>query len=283
MRVTWCDDIQSVEIKGIVYINGNLAPCANGFEVTAYDLKERKRYTRLPAHKTKQFTMTVIEDELVLVGGHRDHTSSNQISVWKSGKKEWAEYPPMPTPRRSPSTTYCKNNTSLVVAGGFWKEYRAEVEILNVVNRQWTTAESLPTKLQGMRSATIYDTWYLMGGKCQGAGDRNVYSVSLAELVSNPSSKKLWKKLPPLNCTFSCPLKFQDSLLAVGGQHMTTKKAMPTIQRYDQVNEVWVEHAELQYALYNCTTFQKSNRIYLLGGYDGDGTVKHKFIYSAFI
>ncbi len=76
----------------------------------------------------------------------------------------------------------------LLVAGGYHGvRLQASVEVLDVSNMQWSTGPSTPTPWAAMKSMTIDDTWYLMGGHCEGANlGPDVYSVSLETLVHTP-------------------------------------------------------------------------------------------------
>ncbi len=89
----------------------------------------------------------------------------------------------MPTSRHVPSATSYKH--WLLVAGGYHGVcLQASVEVLDVSNMQWSTGPSTLTPWAAMKSTTIGDTWYLMGGHCEGANlGPDVYSVSLEALV----------------------------------------------------------------------------------------------------
>ncbi len=68
----------------------------------------------------------------------------------------------MPTPRYYPSAS--SYNNWLVVAGGYHGSSLCVVEILDVGNQQWSTGPSLPTPWESMKSSTVGDTWYPVGG-----------------------------------------------------------------------------------------------------------------------
>ncbi len=184
----------------------------------------------------------------------------------------------MSTPRWGPSATSYKH--WLVVAGGYHGVCLQTVEVLDVSNMQWSTRLSTPTPWSMMKSTTIGDTWYLMGGRCDDVGDSpDVYSVSLEALVSHSSSdsSNIWNKLRSLNCTDSCPLNIGGSLLTVGGWDMKSKKSVSTIQRYVPETNTWVQTGQLSHALYACTFIMTADKVHVMGGYDGNSNLKKLF------
>ncbi len=185
----------------------------------------------------------------------------------------------MSTPRYWPSATSYKH--WLVVAGGYHGDcLQASVEVLDVSNMQWSTRPSTPTPWVRMMSTTIGDTWYLMGGVCQGVcWSPDVYSVSLEALVSHSSSdsSNIWNKIPSLNCTDSCPPNIGGTLLAVGGGDMKSKKPVSTIQRYVPETNTWVQAGQLPHAVCSCTCIMTSDKVHVMGGYDGNSKLKKLF------
>ncbi len=150
-----------------------------------------------------------------------------------------------------------------MVAGGCHRvRLHAGVEILDVSNMQWSTGPSTATPWDLMKSTTIADTWYLMGGECKYLlqSSPDVYSVSLEALVSNSS--------------FSCPLNIGGSLLAVGGRAMNSKKSVSTIQRYVPETNTWVQAGQLPHAVHECTCIMTSDKVHVMGGYDGNSRLK---------
>ena len=267
--------IQSVEVDGTVYVGGGDADKdENGYIVMAYSMQSCKWHT-LPPYSARYFAMTTINNKLILVGGY-DGSVVDQLGVWKTDSNQWIRpFPPMPTPRFHPSATSYKH--WLVVAGGRRKGTLSTVEVLDIDNKQWSTALSTPsTPIQwySMKSTVIGDTWYLMGGCTRNAIDiTDVYSVSLEALVSHsPSdSSKIWNKIAPLNCYHSSPLSLGGSLLALGGYDIKKRCYVSTIQRYVPETNTWVPAGELPHPLQNCTCIMTAGRLHVLGGYSSDG------------
>ncbi len=281
MPVAMSACIQSVEINDTVYAGGGGTDrVEDDYIVMAYNTQSCQWHT-LPPYSTWGFAMTTINNKLVVVGGrNRDHSDSSELGEWQPDSNQWTHpFPPMSTPRWLPSATSYKH--WLVVAGGYHGVCLQTVEVLDVSNMQWSTGPSTPTPWVAMKSTTIGDTWFLMGGVCEKLShySPDVYSVSLEALVSHSSSdcSNIWNKLPSLNCTQSCPLNIGGSLLAVGGWDMKSEKPVSTIQRYVPETNTWVQAGQLPHAVCNCTCIMTSDKVHVMGGYDGNSRLKKLF------
>ncbi len=281
MPIAMSSFIQSVEINYTVYVGGGLTDRhEDAYIVMAYN-KQSCQWHTLPPYSTRFFAMTTINNKLVVVGGkNRDRSDSKELGEWQPDSNQWTHpFPPMSTPRRAHSATSYKH--WLMVAAGYHGVcLHARVEVLDVSNMQWSTGPSTPIPWGRMKSTTIGDTWYLMGGVCEGASlCPDVYSVSLEALVSCSSSGSYnsWNKLPSLNCTDSCPLNIGRSLLAVGGDDMKSKKSVSTIQRFVPETNNWVHAGQLPHALHNCTCIMTSDNVHVMGGYDGNSRLNKLF------
>ncbi len=280
MPVAMFDCIQSVQINDTVYAGGG-GTDRHVYTVMAYNTQSCLWHT-LPPYSTRLFAVTTINNKLVVVGGiNRDNSDSSELGEWQPDSNQWTHpFPPMSTPCWWPSATSYKH--WLVVAGGCHEDcLRASVKVLDVSNMQWSTGQATPTPWRMMKSTTIADTWYLMGGECKSLFESSpdVYSVSLEALVSHSSSdsSNKWNKLPSLNCTESCPLNIGGSLLAVGGWDMKSRKPVSTIQRYVPETNTWVLAGQVPHAVYNCTCIMTSDKIHVMGGDDGNSELKTLF------
>ena len=255
--------IQSVEVDRTVYVGGGDADKdEDNYTVIAYSMQSCKWHT-LPPYSAMSFAMTTINNKLILVGGYNDGSEVDQLGVWKTDSNQWTRpFPPMPTPRSSPSATSYKH--WLVVAGGYKKHSLSVVEVLDIDNKQWSTAPSTPIPWLDMRSTIIGDTWYLMGGNTT-----VVYSVSLEALVSHSASdsSKIWNKIAPLNCNCSSPLSVGGSLLALGGWDIKKECPVSTIQRYVPETNTWVLTGEPPHPLHSCTCIMTAGRLHVFGGF----------------
>ena len=278
MPFAMCDYIQSVDVEGTVYVGGGYADKTNNmYIVMAYDTQSCKWHT-LPPYSAVKFAMTTINNKLVLVGGRHNLDPVDQLGVWQTDSNQWTcPFPPMPTPRHSPSATSYKH--WLVVAGGYRLNYISSVEVLNVDNYQWSTGPSTPTPWQYMKSTTIGDSWYLMGGYGVGVGPTGGYYIYLEDLASHSAtdSSNIWRKLPSTNYSYSCPLNIDGSLLAFGGRDRETNCVVSAIQCYVPETNTWVAAGELPLGVYSCACINTSGKLYMIGGRDTKTTFESTY------
>ena len=272
MPFAMSDYLQSVVVQGIVYVGGGYSSSAENVlhVVMAYDITSGK-WTTLPPYRTRYFAMTAINNQLVLVGG-KDHGggASEMLGVWGAVNKQWTHpYPEMHTARSHCSAVVY--NEWLVVAGGMaGRKSLSSVEVMNTDTKQWFTGPPTPLPWQRMKTATVGDVCYFMGGYTTSYNKTNmVYSVSLSALTST-SERQIWKEISGLQTTFSSPLSISGSLLAVGG--IDKKNNLVTaIHLYQPGTGEWVKIRDLPApARFNCTCAMiTESEILVAGGYGG--------------
>ena len=217
--------VQSVVVQGKAYVGGGSAGSDDSYIVLEYDISSGK-WAMLPPYRARYFAMTVIDNQLVLVGGWEHGHRSKALGVWEAENWSHVPYPDMCTARSECSAVVY--NEWLAVAGGVGNGERlSSVEVMNTDSKKWYAAPPTPTPWSSMRTAIVGDTCYFMGGYTERASyglATEIYIVSLPALLSRLQSRKrgkkhsqLWKEIPGLQATLSTPLSISGSLLAVGG------------------------------------------------------------------
>ena len=270
-------------LKEKVYIGGGYASSVRErLTVMVYDPKQDS-YDTLPPYTFQRFSMAVVNNQLVLVGGMDVQTKkvTNQLGVWNEQSKRWTHpLPPMTTACHSPSVA-THNNRWLVVMGGYdGKTHLSRTEILDTDSKQWYHAASQP--LSHSLPAIIGNMCYLLGGYTKGGtASKKVLSVCLDDLISQavsqpasasaPPTQSPWQSLPdtPLDC--STALAFNGALLAVGGDIWGST----AIYHYQPSSRNWVKAGELPTKQYECTcTVLPSGDLYVAGSYDNKQRVE---------
>lgn len=263
-------NIHSVVLQEKVYVSSG----GGQYTVMVYDSKW-EQWSTLPKHRTKSFGMAVITGKLVLIGGLYGvsymYNVTEEIATWDPQAKNWTNnISPMRTGRHSPAAT--SYNKWLVVAGGCDENGSLVdvVEILDTTTQEWYSAAPLPVMCTQMRSAVVQDEWYLMGCHDE-AESKRVFSVSLPALIlfskaPSQGSSTLWRPLPNPPMSFSAPLAFRESLLAVGGK-TDSGKLSSAIHLYQPWSKNWVKAGELPSELACCTcTELPSGKLLVAGG-----------------
>ena len=114
------------------------------YTVMEYDISSGK-WAKLPRYRTRFFAMTVINNQLVLVGGEEHGDHSKVLGVWRAESKEWTHpYPDMLTARAQGSAAVYKE--WLVVTGGvrYGVGRLSSVDIMNTDSKQWHAAPPTP-------------------------------------------------------------------------------------------------------------------------------------------
>ena len=269
-----------VVFKEKVYIGGGDAKYDHEKQtVMVYD-PEQDSYDILPRYTFWYFSMAVVNNQLVLIGGRAAQVGklTNKLGVWNENLKSWTHsLPPMTTACHAPLVA-THNNRWLVVMGGFdGNNHLSRVEILDTTeSRQWYQAVSLPHPLCRALPATIGNMCYLLGGYTKGGASKKVFSVCLDDLISQavsqstasasaPTTPSPWQSLPDTPLDYSTALAFNGALLAVGGGGFPGSTA---IYHYQPSSRSWIKAGELPTERYRCTcTVLPSGDLYVAGGY----------------
>ena len=249
--------------------------------VVVYDPK-KDSYDTLLTYTYKWFSMAVINNQLVLVGGKDVQTGirTNKLGVWNEKSKRMIHaFPPMSIACNSPSVATHKNRWLVVIGGIGDGTILSRVEILDTIESavQWYHAESLPKPCAQVLPATIGNMCYLLGGYTDGHFPSNkVFSVCLDDLVpptSQPASAPAsptpspWQSLPDTPLTCSTALAFDGALLAIGGNESRA------IHHYLPSSKSWIKAGELpSERFYHMSIILPNGDLYVAGGGGGDAS-----------
>ena len=264
--------VQSVVVQGRVYIGGGWRDRV----IMEYNTSSAKRAC-LPSYQLHSFGMTVINSQLVLVGGRAPDSHSKVLGVWGAKSRKWTHpYPEMPTARSRCSVAIFKE--WLIVAGGLSGGGRAvsSVEVMNTDTKQWHTGQPTPAPWNSMKTAIVGDMCYFMGGYTSTSRysvTDSVHCVSLPALISQAQSRvsrenshPAWKEIHGLGVKFSAPLSISGSLLAVGGRDIASRDDTTAILLYQPDTGKWVKVGDLPTPRSSCTCAMIADREILIAG-----------------
>ena len=264
--------------KGKVYIGGGDASSDRERQtVIVYD-PQQDIYNTLPQYTYLYFSMAVVNNQLILIGGIdvRTEKKTNKLGVWNEQSKTWThQLPPMNTACDSPSVTTLNNRWLVVIGGeGDGDAALSRVDILDTESRQWYHAAPLPQSCYCAAIAIIGDTCYLVGGyTAGGTASRKVLSVNLycliGDAVSQPASAcapptpSPWEALPDTPLIWSTALAINGALLAIGGGWPRPKD----IYLYQPSSRSWIKVGELPTKRSRCgCTVLPSGEVFVAGG-----------------
>ena len=155
--------------------------------------------------------------------------------------------------------------------------------MLNIKNRQWSTAAHLPEPLHSF-SATVSDNClYMMGGAHRHFPSNSVYTYSVSALIQSctqqPTSTSVlslsndikddtgvWGKLADIPGTESTCVTFYGQLLAVGGLG-PDRKPTTGVYMYDQATNSWNVVSHMTTARRYCfAAVLPNNQLMVVGG-----------------
>ena len=276
-------DLLSVVVQGKVYVGGGsdgIVDGENNYIVMEYDVSSGK-WDKLPRYETKQFAMTAINNQLVLVGGKSDELGySRSLGAWRAESKEWIHlFPDMPTARNAPSAVTYKE--WLVVVGGTdsTKRCLSSIDVMNIDNKQWygQYGASIAPAVFSFKTAIVGDLCYFMGGQDEQTHTDMVHSVSLPALISEihlknsrKKDEQIWKRISGLGLHCSTPLFVGGSLLALGGWDKKDRKDVTAIHCYRPKTGEWEKVGNLP-SPRNFSTCAIANGQLLVAGGQHDG------------
>ena len=275
---------QVVVFKGKVYIGGGAAsPDRERQTVMVYD-PQQDSFDTLPSYTCRYFSMAIVNNQLVLVGGVDVQTGkrTNKLGVWNEESRKWTHpLPPITTACESPSVT-SHNNRWLVVMAGFGDGTElSRVEILDTTeSRQWYHAAPLPQTCHDVSTVTIGNTCYLLGGHSGGVSSKKVFCVNLDDLISQALSQPAGASAPPTPSPWmtltdtpkecSTAFSLNGSLLSVGGEQWGST----AIYHYQPSSKNWIKTGELPAERTRCAcTVLPSGEVFLAGGWSNSERV----------
>ena len=233
----------AIILNGIVCIGGGDWNVDDSEYIVQQYSPESGEWSKLPKLPVRGFAMTSLNGQLVLAGGSGD---SDRLTVWDSGRGEWAHpYPPMPTGR--PLLAAVGYQNYLIVACGLM--HRDTVEVLDSSNGRWYSAQPLPVGGHIISSVVVGDRWYVSSFYWKD-DQRHIFWAHLPTLISSATSAahanaaSIWQELPTPPVDDPTLLALQGHLLLVGGWGCVQK-----LHRYDPEARQWRECGQLPFGM----------------------------------
>ena len=268
---------KAVVFKGKVYIGGESSDSVTQQQTVMVFDPQLDSFDTLPPYTYKFFSMALVNNQLVVVGGAdvRTDKMTNQLGVWNELSKTWTHpLPPMTTACNEPSVVVYKNKWLIIVGGHNGSAYLSRVEILDTTRPgQWYLAAPLPQPCYRVSIATIGNMCYLVGGwSTGGRSSRKVYRVCLDDLISQavpqaagtsaPSTPSPWTTMPDTPLTISTALCLNGALMTVGGSGRSA-----IIHHYQPSTMSWIKAGELPTERQGCAcTVLPSGELFVAGG-----------------
>ena len=265
-----------------VYINPGGSNKVYSCQISSGD----QQWSTLPDSRYYYFSLAVIYSLLTSIGGCSDlyvgPCTNTLLSLTGEGReRQWSKvFPPMPTAR----ITFASVTTeqTLVVAGGHDSSKRLDtVEVMNIPNKQWSTAIHMPHPFDQISATICGDQLYVGGGYCEGfEPSQSVLTCSLPDLLQPQSlgaklrtlslanKPGVWRHINELPVARSTLTTLGGHLVAIGG---TDDSDNPTadVCRYDPQTDSW--HVIMKMKTKRCHSLVAvlpEDRLIIVGGGD---------------
>ena len=265
-----------------IYINPRVSKKVYSCQISSGN----QQWSTLPDSHCFYFSLAVIDSLLTSIGGstsqYASPSTNTLLSLTGEGReRQWSEvFPPMPTARYFNASVTTEQ--TLVVAGGHdVSKYLDTVEVMNIPNKQWSTARHMPHPFSSISATICGDQLYLGGGYGEGyKPSQSVLTSSLPDLLrpqslgaklrtlSLANKPGVWRHIKDLPVTRSTLTTLGGHLVAIGG---TDDSNNPTadVRRYDPQTDSWQVIMKMKTKRYRpLVAVLPEDRLIIVGGWD---------------
>ena len=284
-------EAQAVVMGESVYVGGGTAR----YKIFQYSWR-RGVWSTLLGCPVEWFGLTQFMGRLTTVGGlDRAWSTTARVYEFVSESQQWQEsLPPIPTARRG-VTVIARPSSSpkppaIAVCGGVGGDGITlnTVEVFCHSTSQWHVAESLPTPLYGLTSASVGEITYLLGGDGLHSSSRHCVQVPLDSLIDKATSpgasssqhSSLWTTIRDTPLTDSCATCLLHYIVAIGGRDSSTRSSSAAVQFLTSSGS-WerVRGGDLPEPRYWSTAeCLPSGELMVVGGSEGESWTRSLFI-----
>ena len=270
---------QAVILRGKVYLGGGKSERSN--QVFVYEPKQ-ELWAALPPYKYVLFTMTVMNNQLVLVGGEDTHTKkkTNSLGVWNKKRCSWTHpFRPMLTACSSPAVVTYQDKWLIVAGGRGQSGDVSDAAVMDISNNYWYSAPPLPVPASTMSTTVINNSMVVLGGTNDSNSSKKVFAVTMDDfiwqaiareitsnkLTPNVPAQTPWQKLADTPFSQSTAVTLNGALLAVGGHDCSA------IHLYHPESRSWVKVGDMPAERVQCaSTVLPHGEVLLAGGLGAD-------------
>ena len=245
--------------RGAAVVDGNTVYINSAFSNKVYSCQISsgdQQWSNLPDSRYYHCSLAVIDSLLTSIGGRTSqyvgHSTNSLLSLTgESRERQWSEaFPPMPTAR----STFASVTTeqALVVAGGYDGSKRIDtVEVMNIPNKQWSTAIHMPHPFVRISATICGDQLYLGGGYGEESKpSQSVLTCSLPDLLrpqslgaklrtlSLANKPGVWRRIKELPVIRSTLTTLGGHLVAIGGADYSNDPTSD-FRCYDPQTDSW--------------------------------------------
>ncbi|XP_063794453.1 kelch-like protein 4 [Pseudophryne corroboree] len=252
---------------GALYAVGGMDSSKGATTIEKYDLRTNS-WIQIGTMNSRrlQFGVAVIDNKLYVVGGRDGLKTSNTVECFNPITKVWSVMPPMSTHRHGLGVAVLEGPMYAVGGHDGWS-YLDTVERWDPQARQWNYVASMSTPRSTVGVAALNNKLYAVGGR---DGSSCLKSIECFD----PHTNK-WSICAPMSKRRGGVgvATYNGFLYAVGGHDAPASnhcsRLSDCVERYDPKTDNWTTVAPLSIPRDAVGVCALGDRLYAVGGYDG--------------
>ncbi|XP_069841793.1 kelch-like protein 4 [Dendropsophus ebraccatus] len=252
---------------GALYAVGGMDATKGATTIEKYDLRTNSwiQVSTMNGRRL-QFGVAVIDNKLYVVGGRDGLKTSNTVECFNPVTKVWTIMPPMSTHRHGLGVAVLEGPMYAVGGHDGWS-YLNTVERWDPQARQWNYVASMSTPRSTVGVAALNNKLYAVGG-------RDGSSCLKSMECFDPHTNK-WSMCAPMSKRRGGVgvATYNGFLYAVGGHDAPASnlcsRLSDCMERYDPKTDSWTTVAPLSVPRDAVGICPLGDRLYAVGGYDG--------------
>ncbi|KAM4664324.1 kelch-like protein 4 [Discoglossus pictus] len=252
---------------GALYAVGGMDATKGATTIEKYDLRTNSwiQISTMNGRRL-QFGVAVIDNKLYVVGGRDGLKTSNTVECFNPITKVWSIMPPMSTHRHGLGVAVLEGPLYAVGGHDGWS-YLNTVERWDPQARQWNYVASMSTPRSTVGVAALNSKLYAVGG-------RDGSSCLKSMECFDPHTNK-WSMCAPMSKRRGGVgvATYNGFLYAVGGHDAPASNHLSRlsdcVERYDPKTDNWTMVAPLSVPRDAVGVCPLGDRLYAVGGYDG--------------
>uniref|UniRef100_A0A8C5PLI8 Kelch like family member 4 n=1 Tax=Leptobrachium leishanense TaxID=445787 RepID=A0A8C5PLI8_9ANUR len=252
---------------GALYAVGGMDATKGATTIEKYDLRTNSwiQISTMNGRRL-QFGVAVIDNKLYVVGGRDGLKTSNTVECFNPISKVWSIMPPMSTHRHGLGVAVLEGPMYAVGGHDGWS-YLNTVERWDPQARQWNYVASMSTPRSTVGVAALNSKLYAVGG-------RDGSSCLKSMECFDPHTNK-WSMCAPMSKRRGGVgvATYNSFLYAVGGHDAPASnhcsRLSDCVERYDPKTDSWTTVAPLSVPRDAVGVCALGDKLYAVGGYDG--------------
>lgn len=252
---------------GALYAVGGMDATKGATTIEKYDLRTNSwiQVSTMNGRRL-QFGVAVIDNKLYVVGGRDGLKTSNTVECFNPVNRVWTIMPPMSTHRHGLGVAVLEGPMYAVGGHDGWS-YLNTVERWDPQARQWNYVASMSTPRSTVGVAALNNKLYAVGG-------RDGSSCLKSMECFDPHTNK-WSMCAPMSKRRGGVgvATFNGFLYAVGGHDAPASnlcsRLSDCMERFDPKTDSWTTVAPLSVPRDAVGVCSLGDRLYAVGGYDG--------------